>query len=70
MEEMTIEQGFEKIESILEKMESREISLEESFLLYQQGMQQLKICNEKIAQVEKQVMQLNESGGLEPLDEE
>ena len=35
MEEMTIEQGFEKI-----------------------------------AQVEKQVMQLNESGGLEPLDEE
>lgn len=70
MEEMTVEQGFEKIEEILKRMESREISLEESFSLYQQGMQQLKICNEKIQQVEKQVMKLNENGGLEPLDEE
>lgn len=70
MEEMTIEQGFEKIEEILQKMESREIPLEESFALYQQGMRQLKACNEKIEQVEKQVLQLNENGELEPLDEE
>lgn len=70
MEELTIEQGFEEIEAILKKMESREISLEESFALYQRGMEQLKRCNDKIQKVEKQVMMLNEEGELEPLDEE
>lgn len=70
MEELTIEQGFEEIEAILKKMESREISLEESFALYQRGMEQLKLCNDKIQKVEKQVMMLNEEGELEPLDEE
>ena len=70
MEELTIEQGFAQIEEILAKMESREISLEESFQLYQKGMEQLKLCNDKITRVEKQVMQLNENGHLEPLDEE
>ena len=70
MEELTIEQGFAQIEEILAKMESREISLEESFRLYQKGMEQLKLCNDKITRVEKQVMQLNENGHLEPLDEE
>ncbi len=70
MEEMTIEQGFEQIDAILQKMESREISLEESFELYEQGMKQLRICNDKIDKVEKQVMMLNEAGQMVPLDEE
>ena len=31
-------------------------------------MSLLKQCNEQIDRVEKQVMKLNEEGGLEPLD--
>ena len=32
------------------------------------GMKLLKQCSEQIDRVEKQVMKLNEEGGLEPLD--
>lgn len=51
-------------------MESRDIPLEESFGLYEEGMKLLKFCNERISRVEKQVMKLDEDGRLKPLDEE
>ena len=70
MDQMTVEEGFEKIEEILRKMESRDIPLEESFGLYEEGMQLLKFCNERISRVEKKVMKLDEDGQLKPLDEE
>ena len=38
------------------------------FTAYSKGMNVLKQCNEQIDRVEKQVMKLNEEGGLEPLD--
>ena len=70
MDQMTVEEGFEKIEEILRKMESRDIPLEESFGLYEKGMKLLKFCNERISRVEKKVMKLDEDGQLKPLDEE
>ena len=39
-----------------------------SFTAYSKGMKLLKQCSEQIDRVEKQVMKLNEEGGLEPLD--
>ena len=38
----TLEEAFTRIEAILTQMEQPEISLEESFSLYQQGVLQLK----------------------------
>lgn len=40
----TLEEAFTRIEAILTQMEQPEISLEESFSLYQQGVLQLKIA--------------------------
>ena len=48
--------------------EAEDISLEEAFTAYSKGMKLLKQCSEQIDRVEKQVMKLNEEGGLEPLD--
>ena len=48
--------------------EAEDISLEEAFTAYSKGMNLLKQCSEQIDRVEKQVMKLNEEGGLEPLD--
>ena len=48
--------------------EAEDISLGGSFYGVQQGMKLLKQCSEQIDRVEKQVMKLNEEGGLEPLD--
>ena len=43
-------------------MEEEDISLEESFQLYKEGMEMLKLCNEKIDTIEKKMMILDEEG--------
>ncbi|MGI6017890.1 MAG: exodeoxyribonuclease VII small subunit [Marvinbryantia sp.] len=63
-QELTLEQSFEKLEELLTFLESREITLEESFAAYQKGMELLKHCNEKIDQVEKKMQVLGEEGEL------
>lgn len=52
---ITIEENFEKIEQIISRMEKEEVSLEQSFELYHQGLQLVKECNDKIDMVEKQI---------------
>lgn len=69
-EKQTLEEMFQEMETIIEKMQEREVSLEDSFKLYEQGIEKLKKCNGKIAYVEKQMLLLNEQGQLEPLDVE
>ncbi len=63
-EDFRLEEAFETIEELLEKLGSREVSLEESFALYQEGMKLLKKCNEKIDRVEKQMLQIDEEGQI------
>ena len=58
----TLEEAFTRIEAILTQMEQPEISLEESFRLYHQGMDMLKACNSKIDKVEKKMLLLDEEG--------
>ena len=48
--------------SQIKEMEDGEISLEESFRLYHQGMDMLKACNSKIDKVEKKMLLLDEEG--------
>ena len=45
-----------------QSLEDGEISLEESFRLYHQGMDMLKACNSKIDKVEKKMLLLDEEG--------
>ena len=52
------------IEEILGQMDDKEISLEKSFLLYEEGMKKLKQCNDKIDQVEKKMLVIREQGEL------
>lgn len=62
---MSLEEKFAKLEETLNKLESEELFLEDSFRIYKEGMELLKQCNEDIDKVEKQVMQLNAEGELE-----
>lgn len=59
-EEGTLEETLLEIEGIIQQLQQREISLEDSFLLYQEGIEKLKICHEKIDMVEKKLLILNE----------
>ncbi|MDE5696071.1 MAG: exodeoxyribonuclease VII small subunit [Lachnospiraceae bacterium] len=63
--EQTLEQAFEKLEEMIGNLEQEDISLEESFKLYKEGMKLIKSCNDKIDKVEKEVLKLNENGELD-----
>lgn len=65
-EKFTIEENFAKLEKTIEQLESGEISLEEAFTAYSEGMKLVKECNEQLDKVEKQVLKLTEEGTLEP----
>ncbi len=56
----TLEQSFEQLETIVSQLEQEEISLEESFQLFNNGMKLLKECNDSIDKVEKKLIVLNE----------
>lgn len=68
-QEASLEETFQELSSIIERMQEREVTLEESFSLYEQGIRKLKFCNEKIDSVEKKMLLLNEQGELEAFDE-
>ncbi len=58
----TIEETMEELEAIIEKMEDRESTLEESFACFEAGMKLVKECTQRIDKVEKQIMVLSEEG--------
>ena len=62
-EPLTIEETFEELDRIMEKLESNDTTLEESFACYEAGMKLVKACGEKIDRVEKQMIVLQ--GGTE-----
>jgi len=68
-EKLTLEEALGKLEEAVVKLQSDEISLEDSFQVYQQGMEYVKFCSQTIDQVEKKVLMLNQEGGLDELGE-
>lgn len=64
-EELSLEAAFEQVEGTIALLEEENITLEESFRAYQEGMKLLQYCNDKIDKVEKQVLKINEDGGLD-----
>ncbi|MDE5865471.1 MAG: exodeoxyribonuclease VII small subunit [Lachnospiraceae bacterium] len=64
-QECSLEEAFEQIEATIARLEDEDITLEDSFRAYQDGMKLLKYCNEKIDRVEKQVLKINEDGELD-----
>ena len=65
--EMSLEQLFEKLEKSIEMLEDADISLEDSFKVFKEGMKLVQTCNSMIDKVEKEVLKLNENGELDEL---
>lgn len=62
---MLLEETFTQLELLIENLENQDVSLEEAFELYKNGIGLLKSCKEKIDEVEKKVLVLNEVGDLD-----
>ncbi|WP_026663536.1 exodeoxyribonuclease VII small subunit [Butyrivibrio proteoclasticus] len=65
---LTVEEAFMQIEAKIQALDSDEISLEDSFKEYQEGMKLLKYCHEAIEEVEQKVQKIAEDGSLEEFE--
>ena len=66
--EMTIEESFARLEGMVKALDSDEITLEESFKLYEEGMKLIKDVSGRIDLVEKKIRILESQGGTEDFD--
>ena len=55
-----IEDNFKELESIIAGLENEEMSLEDSFVMYEKGMKLLSQCNTELDKVEKKLILLKE----------
>ena len=61
-EQLTIEEMIGQLDDIVRKMDDGEVSLEESFSLYETGMKLVKEAGERIDLVEKKIRVLQGEG--------
>lgn len=69
-EELNYEQAFEELETLVERLESGELALEESLALFERGQALSARCSELLEQAELKLRQLvpDDSGGYVETD--
>ena len=63
-EKMTIEESFDKLQGIVDTLDNPDISLEEAFSKYKEGVTLVKQCNDMIDKVEKEVKVISANGDM------
>ena len=63
--QISLEERFERIEDIIKQMEAGDASLDMSFELYKNGLEEIKAANTMLDDMEKAMLLLNEDGTLE-----
>lgn len=70
-ENLSFEAALERLESVVETMESGELSLEQLLARYEEGIQLARACQGKLAEAELKIQQLEKSAAgaltLKPL---
>lgn len=62
---LTFENALAELETIVNQMESSELSLEQSLAEYKRGTTLLQFCQKALADIEQQVSILNEANQLQ-----
>ena len=65
----SLEDMLEELEGCVSSLETGDLTLEQSFERFKQGMELVRQCKASIDTVEKEVVKLMDDGSLEPLDE-
>jgi len=64
MEEKKFETAMERLESIVQSLESGDLSLDESLKVFEEGMQLVQFCTKKLDEAERKVsILMKESSG-------
>jgi len=70
-EKRTFEEVMAELEEITKKLEEADVPLDEAIAYYQKGIELSKWCDQKLAQVEKQVAEIvDEKGNRQAIEVE
>lgn len=69
-EKIGIDEGLNRLDMILKRMEEPNIELAKSFELYEEGIILLKNVNEEIEKMEGKIQALSKEGIVMPFDED
>ena len=58
--QLSIEDAFAKVQELLSEMSKEDVTLEQAFSDYEEGMKLIRYCNGKIDSVEQKVQKLNQ----------
>jgi len=65
---ISIEERMNRLEDLIAKMEDADITLDESFELYKQGISEVKLAGEELEAMEKAMLILTEDGETEEFE--
>jgi exodeoxyribonuclease VII small subunit len=57
----SFEECFQRLEKILEQLESDEVSLEDTIKLYEEGLTLTKFCYDTLSQAELRIKEINKT---------
>ena len=63
MEDLSFEESLEKLEEIVEKLESGDVPLDDAIDEFNNAMQLVKVCDEKLSKAEESIAKIVEENG-------
>jgi len=68
---LSFEEALSRLEKVIARLESNDCGLEDSLALFQEGMELVKLCRDKLAGVERKIsILLQETGEFVPFESE
>lgn len=64
------EQAMSRLEEIVEKMESGDLALEDLIVRYEEGMQLVKVCQDRLASAEERIEMITRNSAGKPVVKE
>lgn len=64
--ELNFEKAMDRLETIVEQMESGKMSLDDLILRYEEGMKLVKICQERLASAEQRIEMITRNNAGRP----
>ena len=66
--ELSFEEALNELETIVDRLETGDVALEESIEIYRRGSQLRAYCDEKLKSAQAKIEKITGDGGTEPLD--
>lgn len=68
MEERTFEENLERLKELVKKLQSGELTLDESLKAFEEGIKLSKILEDKLKNIEEKAVKLFENGDLKDVE--